>query len=763
MRRVCVFALIALAGRVFCQTPIVTNGVSKVSIVSQKGASPAERRAAQELADHLSRIVGVEIPVRLDSTIAPKGSIVIGHGTIAKAMFPEVRLDQLGKEEVVLRSKNDVILVAGGSDRGTIYAVNRLLHRLGVRWWTPWATTYPKNPRLILPRLNVKEAPALEYRDLYWFHAFDADWAMRNYNNGFNTKVDASRGGRIEYQGFVHTYAGFAPPEKFFGPHPEWYSEINGLRRHQDAQLCTTNPQLREQVLGEVRMQLRANPRARIISVSQNDCYNPCTCVNCKALSDREGSQSALVLDLANYVADNIEKEFPEVAVDTLAYQWSRRPPLMMKPRKNVIVRLCSIECNFAFPLDAPQNASFGDDIRGWSKLTNRLYIWNYTTDFAHYIQPQPDYFTLGPTLKFFVNHGAKGVFEQGAYQSSGGEMGELKAWVMAQLMWDPKQDDRALIDEFLKGYYGEAAPAVREYLNLMAKEAQGWNLTFASPTSASFLRYEVMNKAEAIWKRAEELVSDRPNYLWRIRQSRLPSTYVWLSRWAEFQGEARKAGNKWPLSASRKAVAQQWLEHATGPGPVGWTPMTHVNEGGLAPQAFVTRFANDPEEPDLRPLPPRKQFPSPPTGLKAGVDGQDDLASLWEAPYESQLRADPLASDGVACRMPGHHHEWAFQLPLSKLPALHTGNWKVYATVRVDASATDSSAAFSAGIYDEGQKKDLATSIFRLDQVGNEYRTYELGTIKTNATMRVWVAPPSNPKVRSVWVDRIYFVRAEP
>src|SRR5688572_14178985 len=62
---------------------------------------------------------------------------------------------------------------------------------------------------------------------------------------------------------------------------------------------------------------------------------------------------------------------------------------------------------------------------------------------------------------------------------------------------------------------------------------------------------------------------------------------------------------------------------------------------------------------------------------LPAGevIDLQDDLAKLFGEGNLAELRADPLASDGVACRMPGSHHEWAFQMPLSKarLSSLNT------------------------------------------------------------------------------------------
>ena len=73
----------------------------------------------------------------------------------------------------------------------------------------------------------------------------------------------------------------------------------------------------------------------------------------------------------------------------------------------------------------------------------NRIYIWDYVTNFAHYVQPHPNLRVLGPNIKFFADNNVKGIFEQGAFQSGGAEMAELRAWVIAQMLWNPQQDGR--------------------------------------------------------------------------------------------------------------------------------------------------------------------------------------------------------------------------------------------------------------------------------------------------------------------------------
>lgn len=589
MRNVASYLCLGLVAVAPCSTQVARNGKAVTVIVTQVGATPAELHAAKDLRDTLSKITGAEIELRNDATEAPKGAIVVGQGPIAKRLLPKENWDALGIETILLASSGRSFVVAGGRPRGTVYAVNRLLNSLGVRWWTPWATQIPHLANLVLKDQHRTETPVFEYRDPYWFHSFDADWAVHNYDNGFNTRIAEDRGGKVEYDGFVHTYFPLVPPNTFFKTHPEWYSLINGKRTAENAQLCTTNPELRDFVVEQIRQKLRNNSLARIVSVSQNDCYRPCQCDNCRALAKREGSDSALVLDLANYVGEKIEKEFPLVAVDTLAYQWSRKPPLSMRPRPNVIVRLCSIECSFSWALDEKANESFSKDVDGWSKLANRLYIWDYCTDFANYIQPQPDYFTFGRTLRFLSSHGAKGLFEEGAYQSTGADMAELKAWALAQLMWNPNQDDDALVHEFLTGYYGDSAAPIYRYLQLMQERAKTVHLSFAAPVTTKFLDFDTLAKAEALWDEALRLART-PEVKWRVAQAHLSTQYVWLSRWDELRAVASKGGYQWPVTSVKRQLADEWLATATGLGPSGWSPITAVDEGGQRPAQFISR-----------------------------------------------------------------------------------------------------------------------------------------------------------------------------
>ena len=581
---------------------IAKGGRARCVIVQQPGATLAESNAVHELAETLGKITGAtfQIQVAGDAKV-PKQAIIVGQGAAAGALFPEVALEKLGSEQSVMRVKGGRLLLAGGRPRGTIYAVHRFLQEQGgVRWWAPWATDIPHRPSLSVPVLKVRSRPAFEYREPFWWAGLDPQWKAHNCANGENHPIPEALGGCIKYKGFAHTFYPLVPPDKYFGSHPEWYSLINGKRTHENAQLCLSNPELRDFVVLRVKEWLCESPEDKIISVTQNDCAGACQCPNCKAIDDAEGSPSGSMVAFVNYIAEKIEPEFPDVAVDTFAYQYTRHPPKTIKPRPNVIVRLCSIECNFREPLDHPSNAAFLADLATWSQMCHRLYVWDYVTDFANYVLPHPNWFVLGPNVRLFQQYGVKGVFEEGAYAGPGEEMAELRSWVLAQLLWNPQSDDRALTKEFLRGYYGNGAGDIIErYLELMHDASKGFVLHCYLGQNPPHLRFQPLAAAERLWQQAEEAASREadPEKLIRVRLGHLPVRYACLSRWVSLRQECREQNATWPWPESRKAVADAFREVCKGVPGKDWTPVRVLSEGGRQVDDFLKEFAQDPTD----------------------------------------------------------------------------------------------------------------------------------------------------------------------
>jgi len=371
-------AVPALAG-----IKIANKGRAEARIVVAVDAVETERIAAEELALFLRIVTGANFPVG-DDLDAPGRRLLVGLNA-ARAAAPELEAAGLALEEIVIRTAGSDLILAGGSPRGTLYAVYSFLEDVvGCRFWTGTASFMPWKPTLEVGTIALRFKPPLEYREPFWYVAFDPIWAARNKANGTRAGGDVLRGGHQVYEGFVHTFYSLIPPEKYFADHPEWFSEIGGERTFKDAQLCLTNEDMRRELVKNLKEKLRANPTATIASVSQNDCFGNCTCPLCRAVDEEEGGPAGSLLRFVNAVAADIEPEFPGLAIDTLAYQYTRKPPRLVRPRPSVVVRLCSIECSFSRPLDEPRNKAFFEDLNGWSKIADRLYIWDYTTNFSH-------------------------------------------------------------------------------------------------------------------------------------------------------------------------------------------------------------------------------------------------------------------------------------------------------------------------------------------------------------------------------------------
>ncbi len=746
---------------------LASGGKPRCVIVQAAAATAPERHAVAELALHLNLITGATFEIKTNAVEAPKRAIIVGRGSLAMKLFPEIEFAKLGAEELVIRTKGNHLLLAGGRPRGTIYAVNRFLQeQCGVRWWTPWATNIPHRATLRVGDLNVRRQPPFEYRAPFWFQGFDPLWKVRNNANDEHRRIPPEWGGCISYKGFCHTFYPLVPPEKYFASHPEWYSELKGKRTHERAQLCLSNPELRDFVVARVKEWLREAPEAAIISVTQNDWHGQCECAKCKAIDDAEGGPAGSMITFVNYVAEQIEPEFPNVAVDTFAYQYTRKPPKTVKPRPNVIVRLCSIECNFREPLDGPSNARFLADLEGWSKICQRLYIWDYTTDFHNYVNPHPNWFTLGANVRLFQKFGVRGVFEQGSYQAYGGEMGELRVWLLAQLLWNPQQDDRALIKEFLEGYYGKAAAKpIGRYLDLMYAAADGFYLGCYTKPFPPHLEFKVLHEAEKLWQQAEQGAASNPELLARVRLSHLPVQHAFLADWQRLRYDCWEQNARWPLPQTLKAATAEFVERCEGVPDKKWSVVTRLSERKFFVSDFISSLTNDP--PALPASPPKRlsrpKLPADlkPQNLRGAVDLQDNVARLAKPGKWAQIRPDLTASDRRAAWMPGNHSEWAFRIPASKIPKSPTGSWQVYAIVRIEpnAAARPDSIAFYAGVYDNAAKDYPANAKFPINQTGIDYRSYLIGTFEPGPDRDIFVSPAGNADASAVWVDRVVLI----
>ncbi|MFA6175973.1 MAG: DUF4838 domain-containing protein, partial [Phycisphaerae bacterium] len=366
-----------------------------------------------------------------------------------------------------------------------------------------------------------------------------------------------------------------------------------------------------------------------------------------------------------------------------------------------------------------------------------------------------PNLLVLGPNVRFFAKHGVKGVFEQGDL-ATGGEFSELRTWVLAKLLWNPSLDGQIVIQQFLDGYYGPAAPMISEYLGLLhdSVEKTAFNLTCYAPATAPYLSFELLAQAEALFQKAEAAVRDQPYVLARVRLAHATIQYAVLSGWPQLMKTAKTKGQPWPFGKNPQNMLNQFLKTCEDQG------VTRLSESNTVTLASFKR--------SFEQLVGRHDGVEPPLvckGLKDTdwVDFQEDSFRL-ALPNWSELRPDPTASNGKAVRMTSDHTQWAVQLDVPFRVWLDEPDavWTVYLVARVTKQGKGSGTSFAWGLYDTVQRKSRNVSTVPLAEIKDDaYHIYRGGRIAVTDSGYIWVAPTANKdNVADIWIDRIFLVR---
>lgn len=479
---------------------IAGTGLESFKIVY--GENPG---AALELRKYLEIASGIKLPVIHDCEKA-EHEIRVGK---TNRVCRLCSYDGLSEDGFAIKTAGGNLIIRGNNARADMYGVYEFLEKfVGFRFIADSVNFLKGGDVELEDGLRRTFNPPYEYRQLDWVCAQGEDFKLKN---GINYTD-------FNWTGFVHTLA-----------------SLTG-KGDQTTQPCLSDPDNLKIVIKNVRRLLDENPGCRIISVSQNDNTNYCKCPKCAASDAEEGSPAGTLLKFVNAVADDIRDDYPDVSIETLAYQYTRKAPLITKPRDNVIIRLCSIECCFSHPLGdmgCEVNAAFKHDIEEWGKISKRLYIWDYVTNFSHYIPPFPNFRVLLDNMKFFKDNHVVGMYPEGNYQAASGEFGELRAYLLGRAMWDPDMTSDeyfAYMDDFLAGYYGAGWSSVRAFIDFTLEKSAPrhfniWTKPFDIISREEYLENE--EKLDALWDDAEAKADSAQKA--RVKRSRLQWTYIKL------------------------------------------------------------------------------------------------------------------------------------------------------------------------------------------------------------------------------------------
>ena len=557
-----------------------TDGMVLTEVSISTGSTETEVYAGEELAKYLTqKNVAVKdgafpIVLSIDETLGDDAFII----------------------EAITSGENAGMTVKGGNGRGVLYAVYKFLEELGgVRYFTPDLEKVPDSEIVINDGVVLEYTPFFEYRHTSWRCASVAEAATWNVKNGLNGNgnISAEQGGRWNYGPFfVHTLGTLTETGGTASPNPCLSLDSpEGQANYQ-------------KVLKNLRIGLAADPTINIVSVSQNDKNEYCHCDYCLASyatytndanNVEKGGTAGNLLAFVNAVAEELEKDYPDLVIDTLAYNYTQAPPKGIIPRENVCIRVCSIRVCFMHPMtecpDAKgpndvawsKTALFRTDFLNWGKIWDRIFVWDYTTNFAYYIAPFCNFGSMRENMRFYHENGVRGMFEQGNGQSISGEFGELRAYLLAKLMWNPYMSEEEYnrhMNEFLEAYYGPGWIYIRQYIQYSINMAADSciNIYEAPLQSITEAEYRQMDATfSGWWERAELIAGDRAD---AVHRSALQWRYIQLllhpdeEACAQFVAEVEAYGIRWAESdGNNKPLNEMFtnlypVDGATGDGP---------------------------------------------------------------------------------------------------------------------------------------------------------------------------------------------------
>ena len=569
----------------------VDNGqdVSDYSIVISQSANKSIQYGATILQTRIEQATGATLPIVTDDTAEGDLEIILGNTTREESA--QIDFDSLGEESFVVQTVEDDLVIAG-NDRGLLYGVYAYLESIGFRFYTTDTEKIPYADEVFIPEeISLTWKPTFDYRETMYEMTWDPDWAVsQRINSDFmrsSLKSDDKYGGFAGYIGgsswMVHTLSKLLP-ESHFTAHKEYFAEVNGARAVKNGaghynQPCLTNEGAYQLILSNALAKITSDKKSNILSVSENDGGDYCRCENCTESYAQYGV-SGTFYRFINRIAKDIGAEYPDVYIDTLSYSMSKELPKNIKMEENVIIRVCPEMCNFCDdPTTCEQLAEQSKRVTDFSSICSHVYVYFYPINWSNLFSALPSYDAMYYDMRFFAESGVKGVYAEG-YSKENPEFGELKAYLMAKLMQNPymsKSEYEYHYNDFLEGYYGDAAEYIDGYIELTKEmidenmEKNGhldhWfetadNFDFKYDRGSGTYDMTYIDKANELWDEAvNSVVGKELDY---VRKSMIHWTYIELyntmdNRMLSGDGDVREE-----LMARNEALYNDILKYGT-------------------------------------------------------------------------------------------------------------------------------------------------------------------------------------------------------
>lgn len=471
--------------------------------------SLTEKFAAEELQRYISMMTGKTIPIVDESKSAGEFVFYVGNTSRAepyKTRFTNV-IHDVQADSLIIDATESYAVLIGGGDRGTLYAVYEFLELQGCRWFQPGeiGEYVPKRKELILPKKTLMIEPVFAVREIGMSADKEEetlqliDWCAKNrLNRLFSTRWTRlrtllspqhrnawkKRGGQVEWQHICHNYGTIVPPQKYFEPHPEYFSLYKGARvpvAKEGGNLCTENRDVERIATSFATNWFSSHPDGSVVPLCPPDgAVKWCECKKCAKLggvnfaSHPEGSMTRRQVEFINRVADNIRQDYPNRYILNLAYARYVMPYAGIKTAPNTLVQLAhgyAGNGHMTKPITAACNAEARDIFQKWAESGCQGFgIWDY------FILQIPGYNGSSLTPLGFGNVEESMVKYLAAFDNpykayftqAGNKLQESNVFLyyaLTRLLWQPDAKLAELRKDYTLIVFGKARKPVDAYL----------------------------------------------------------------------------------------------------------------------------------------------------------------------------------------------------------------------------------------------------------------------------------------------------------
>ena len=359
-----------------------------------------------------------------------------------------------------IRSKNGSITIAAPNSLELLYGVYDLAEKVGgYSFFEPGYDRFDPSRVTSVPDGVIVPArkPLLKRRGFIQEFPFDSetrslfDWMVKNKLNYLLTWMkyyddlsedlkEYARVRGIVIESGHHNFNYWIPGRKYGKTHPEFFAEINGKRIHASdgksdlllsEQLCTTNPELRAEIVRNMLDYCEKHPEVKVISLIPNDGFGWCECEKCSQFYDKSKKGDFYSISEHVYKADRIYHDLlrdvnarlravrPDITLTFCAYVNYCSPSPEFQLEKGMAVHMAPYWRCINHTIDDPDcmiNSHYAADIQNWTaaKHGGEVNIYEYYMGVNFYLMlPMLHFREMFHEMKWYSEQGVDGILTQ--------------------------------------------------------------------------------------------------------------------------------------------------------------------------------------------------------------------------------------------------------------------------------------------------------------------------------------------------------------